>query len=93
MTQQLALEESSFETRAVSPFREMGAYEALWCRHDTTFASLAKRFAEQPGSLPSDFVSAEEAHECATFVTKRFEQAKINKFGVRVHGAGSIPVN
>ena len=91
MTQQLALEESSFETRAVSPFREMGAYEALWCRQDATFTSLAKRFAERSGSLPSDFVAPEEAHDCAAFVTKRFEQAEINRFGVRVHGAGEYP--
>ena len=91
MTLQFTLEEPGFETRAVSPFREMGAYEALWCRKDTTFTSLAKRFAERPGSLPSDFVEPEEAYECATFVTKRFEQAGIKRFGVRVHGAGEYP--
>ena len=91
MTQQLALEESSFETRSVSPFREMGAYEALWCRQNTTFTSLARQFAERSGSLPSEFVSPEEAHNCAAFVTNRFEEAEINGFGVRVHGAGEYP--
>ena len=91
MTQQLALEQSSFKTLAVSPFHEMGAYEALWCRRGTTFKSLASRFAERPRSLPSDFVSPEDAHDCATFVTKRFEQAEIKRFGVRVHGAGEYP--
>ena len=91
MLRQLPWQEASFETHAVSPFREMGAYEALWSRQGTTFTSLAKRFAERPGSLPSDFVAPEEAHDCATFVTKRFEQADIDRFGVRIHGAGEYP--
>ena len=91
MKQQFALEQSDFETRAVSPFREMGAYEALWCQQKATFSSLAKRFADRPGTLPSDHVEPEEAHECAAFVTKRFEQAEIKRFGVRVHGAGEYP--
>ena len=91
MVQQFALEQSDFETRAVSPFREMGAYEALWCQQEATFSSLAKRFADRPGSLPSDYVEPDEAHECARFVTKRFEQAAIKGFGVRVHGAGEYP--
>ena len=91
MTQQLALGQSDFTTLAVSPFHEMGAYEALWCRRNTTFTSLAKRFADKPGSLPSDFVDPEEAYDCATFVAKRFQEADIERFGVRVHGAGEYP--
>lgn len=69
----------------------MGAYEALWCRPETTFKSLASRFLEQPGSLPSDYVSEAEAVECATFVTLRFQEAEVEKFGVRLHGAGEYP--
>ena len=90
MTLQLDFEFSSFEARAVSPFREMGAYEAMWCKSGTTFNSLAKQFASRPGSLPSDFVSPDEAQECAVFVGRKFEEADI-KFGVRVHGAGEYP--
>ena len=88
---ELALDRSGFETLAISPFHEMGAYEALWIEPDTTFKSLSKRFAQHPGSIPSDFVSPEKAHECAVFVTRRFEEAKIDRFGVRVHGAGEYP--
>ena len=90
MSLQLILEVPSFGKRAVSPFRELGAYEALWCRQKTTFSSLAKRFAAQPGSLPSDFVDLEEAHDCAEFVTHRFREAEVSDFGVRVHGAGEV---
>lgn len=91
MTLQLNLEHTSFEARAISPFQEMGAYEAMWCQRGTTFSTLAKKFDEHPGSLPSHFVSTEEAQECGAFVFNSFEQAGI-RFGVRVHGAGEYPV-
>ena len=89
--QQLAFEGATFESSAVSPFREMGAYEALWCKPRTTFTSLARRFAESPGSLPSDFVSDDEALEYAGEVHHRFREAEVYGYGVRVHGAGEYP--
>ena len=82
---------SAFAARAVSPFREMGAYEALWLRPGATFRSLAARFAECPGSLPSDFVPRAEAEACAAYVKQRFTAAGVGRFGVRVHGAGEYP--
>ena len=45
---QLDLGSGGLATGAVSPFREMGAYEALWLRPGTTFRSLAARFG-RPG--------------------------------------------
>ena len=91
MVPELALDDSDFESRAVSPFREMGAYEALWVQPSTTFKSLSERFARHPGSVPSDFVRRAEAHECAVFAKRRFEEAEVERFGVRVHGAGEYP--
>lgn len=88
---ELALEESDFQARAVSPFLEMGAYEALWTEPKTTFKSLSRRFARHPGSLPSDFVPADRAYDCAAFVKRRFAEAGIDRFGVRVHGAAEYP--
>ena len=88
---ELPLDKSGFESRAVSPFREMGAYEALWIESKTTFKSLAKRFAQNPGCVPSDFVPPDQAQECAIFVKERFEAAGIDRFGVRVFGAGEYP--
>ena len=44
--------EAGFEARAVSPFREMGAYEALWSDPHTTFRSLSKRFAGAHSGFP-----------------------------------------
>ena len=91
LTSQLPLEETNFEARAISPLREMGAYEALWTKPGATFKSLSKRFAECPGNVPSDFVPRQEADECAAFVKQRFEEAEIGSFGVRVYGAGEYP--
>ena len=91
MTGQLILEDSRPTLRAVSPFREMGAYETMWCEPKTTFASLARRFEQSPHGLPSDFVSQEEALECASYVKDRFGKADVKQFGVRVQGAGEYP--
>ena len=91
MEQELDLEGVDFETRAVSPFHEMGAYETLWSERDATFRSLAERFARRPGSLPSDFVPRSEARECAVFVKQRLLNAGVESFGVRVHGACEYP--
>ena len=91
VTPELPFGESDFRTRAISPFHEMGAYEALWDQRSTTFRSLARRFAQRPGSVPSDFVPDADAHRCAVFVKRRFERASVDRFGVRVHGAGEYP--
>lgn len=88
---ELDFEGTDFGARAISPFREMGAYEALWSRPNTTFKSLSEHFAKRIGSVPSDFVSSEEAFECAHFVKHLFEKANVGSFGVRVHGAGEYP--
>lgn len=34
---ELEFDGTDFEARAVSPFREMGAYEALWSERDASF--------------------------------------------------------
>ena len=91
MTLELDFTSADFESRAVSPFHEMGAYEALWSEPGTTFKSLSDRFARHPGSVPSDFVPDAEARDCAAFVKQRFDEALANGFGVRVHGAGEYP--
>ena len=83
--------DAGFEARAVSPFREMGAYEALWADRRTTFKSLSEQFARYPDSVPSDFVPRQEAYACAAFVKQRFETAAITRFGICVHGAGEYP--
>jgi DNA processing protein len=58
---------------------------------DTTFKTLSEKFAAQPDALPSDFVPAAKAREYADFVRRRFQEAKVTRYGVRVHGAGEYP--
>jgi DNA processing protein len=77
--------------RAISPLKEMGAYEALWAKPDTTFASLAAKFREHPEYLPSDFVEDYEAQYFSDTVRGMLRDAGIVKFGIRVHRAGEYP--
>ena len=91
MTGDLDFASVDFEARAISPFLEMGAYEALWSEPGTTFKSLSDRFARYPGSLPSDFVSPAEAQQYASFVKRRFNEAHVDRFGVQIYGAGEYP--
>jgi DNA processing protein len=80
-----------FETRAIVPARELGAYEALWARQGTTFKSLADIFRTHVGSLPSDFVPESEARQYSRLAQDAIHAAGIRHFGIRVHGAGEYP--
>lgn len=78
--------------RPVSPHLEMGAYETLWIRKGATFRSLRELFASEPDSRPSDFVDSEdEALERADRVNRSFEDAGIERFGVRLPGDSEYP--
>ena len=76
---------------SISPYLEMGAYEALWCTEGTTFKSLADKFAQHPDSFPSTFVEFDEANEYAAAVHQRLSDAGITEYGVSVSGAGEYP--
>jgi DNA processing protein len=91
MAPELALGNGDIDSLAVSPLRELGAYEALWDNPDASFKTISEKFAARPGALPSDFVPAKKAGEYADFVRERFRAAHIDRFGVRVHGAGEYP--
>jgi len=80
-----------FTERAVSPFIELGAYEALWEEPKASFKTLADRFAKRTGTLPSDFVERSNAARYANEVHARLIDAGIKNYGVRVHGAGEYP--
>jgi DNA processing protein len=82
----------SFQERAVSPWIEMGAYEALWDEDGVSFNSLAEKFASHPGSLPSDFVQDDQL--CELYARKTLSILKasgVDRFGVRINGAGEYP--
>jgi len=78
-------------SRTISPYVELGAYEALWQDRKATFKSISEKFAEQPGSVPSDFVPDCDAERTAESAYDRLVEAGIKRFGVRVHGAAEYP--
>lgn len=85
------LENPNSLTRPVSPFRELGAYEALWTDAKASFRTIAERFRQRPGAVPSDFVTEPDAVRAATAVRELLLKAGVRRFGVRIHGAGDYP--
>lgn len=91
MISKLALVTDSNELDSISPFFEMGAYEALWLRERMTFSKIAKIFAKDPSALPSDFVPAGEAHDKARKVLEHLKRSGVHHFGIRINHAGDYP--
>lgn len=77
--------------KAVSPFLEMGAYEALWMQQGASFKTIAETFKAQPSALPSDLVLPEVAWNTAERALQRAFHQGVENFAVRVHGAGEYP--
>lgn len=87
----LALNDPGPALAPISPRRELGAYEALWLEKGATFKTLADRFALDAEALPSDFVPAQLAEQCAAEVMAKLKKAGVHQFGVRIHHAGDYP--
>lgn len=85
---ELDLQQESSDLEVISPWNEMGAYEALWCEDGATFKRLAEKFAEHPQYTPSRLVEPSQIQE---YRDKVFELMGRTKFDVRVHGAGDYP--
>ncbi len=76
---------------ALSPLRELGAYEALWSS-GSTFKSLADQ-VRQFGNAPlSSFVPPSDAERFGKAVMEATKSAGIFDWGVRIHGTGDYPV-
>jgi len=82
---------ADFADRAISPKRELGAYEAMWARDGAWFKSIAESFRSHPGAVPSDFVSKADIEKYARLALGAIRSAGIQHFGVRIHGAGEYP--
>jgi DNA processing protein len=77
--------------RAVSPQRELGAYEALWARQGAWFDSIADIFRKHPGSLPSEFVSDHDIETYSRLALAKIRAAGLEHFDLRVNGAADYP--
>lgn len=80
---------------AMSPMREMGAYEWLWSQENErlkpSFKAVADLFRENPGAMPSDLVDEGLAMQCARQVLDRFQRSGVGSFSVRLNGVGDYP--
>jgi DNA processing protein len=85
------LEETSSLARPISPYREFGAYEAMWTENPASFRWIAEKFNERPGALPSDFVPEPEALKYAETARNILVHAGVNQFGVIIHGTAEYP--
>jgi DNA processing protein len=75
----------------ISPYRELGAYEAMWLEPGATFKRIADKFRSRPGAVPSDFVPNGEGERCARLAVSVLHGSGVRPFSVRVHGAGDYP--
>jgi len=76
---------------AISPWREMGAYEALWSRTGITFKTLADLFRSSPNAVPSDFVDLGVADSFADRVIEILKKSRVDHFGIRLNGTFDYP--
>lgn len=92
MTQgSLRFDPSDTPGRSISPFLEMGAYEALWAQGKMTFKRMAERFRAEPEALPSDLVERAKALAMAEQVVGHLRAEGVARFGVRVYGEREYP--
>ena len=77
--------------RFVSPFMEMGAYEAMWMEQGASFASIARRFAQSPGSVPSDFSDARKSLTLAESTQRDFLRGGLSEFKAALNGDDCYP--
>ncbi|MBK0164393.1 DNA-processing protein DprA [Klebsiella sp. S69] len=78
--------------RAISPFEEMAAYEALWTEKGATFKTIADKFRQAPqGAVPSDLVSDSTIAAFKTRLKEIMSRYSLENIGIRIHGASEYP--
>ena len=69
--------------KPISLWVEMGAYEALWVETKAWFKSIAEKFREHPGALPSDFFAMHQDSPRAIRGASRCAPAKGRREALR----------
>jgi DNA processing protein len=88
---QLDMMMRDFTERAVSPFAEFGAYEALWDEQGASYKTLAAKFAADDDLLPTDLIPRSIAIEYANKAHNMLRDAGVDRYGVRVNGTMDYP--
>lgn len=76
---------------ALSPYREMIAYEALWNHKEASFKTIADMFRKAPDAVPSELVTPDEIARYTTIIEDIRERFHVERFGVRVRGLDEYP--
>ena len=76
---------------ALSPFQEMGAYEALWARDKASFKTIADMFRDQSDMLLSSLVPSSEAESYGNRTMEMLASNGVDGFGVHVRLDASYP--
>ncbi|MGK9452458.1 DNA-processing protein DprA [Acidithiobacillus caldus] len=82
-----------FETRSISPARELGAYEELWVKQGQSFRSLFETFKQANASLPSQLVEATIAQKRAVQVLRILRDKSLNDVNFIVSSTIDYPSN
>jgi DNA processing protein len=77
---------------ALSPYEEMGAYEALWSREKASFKVIADMVRDQSELLLSQLVPPSEAQTFAARALDHLVSRGVDKFGVHVRPDASYPL-
>ena len=85
--------QEDLESLAISPLKEIGAYEALWAQKEMSFKKIADKHRASPESLLSDFVEGTSYEEFAARTLDILAKSGIGvgEFGIRVHGQWEYP--
>lgn len=86
-------EAPEFGDIAISPLKEMAAYEALWERSGASFSRLATMFKGHPHLRPSDIVTASELQKHLAYTNQLLNEllSLDTTFGIRVYGEPNYP--
>lgn len=91
MSDKLPFEPEDMDLPSVSPFREMGAYEALWSKEGMSFRRISQMRRGSSEPALSDFVDEPIAYEFADRARGLIAKSGIEKFGIRVYGTWDYP--
>ena len=76
---------------AISPYREMAAYEALWTQAGASFKYIADKFRLAPNAVPSELVKPSEIDHYVAVIEQIRRDYGVENFGVRVRGLDEYP--
>ena len=79
--------------RAISPFQEMGAYEAIWQSPGASTKTVFERKRSLRQGALLELLTDEDAQECAQKVFEIMKAENVSNWGVRVLGTFDYPAN